>query len=148
MNRPEQTILAQNIPWSNHPNGATAVEFAVVAPVLLLLVFGLFESSRLVMVQQALTNAAREGCRKAVLATTTSEDDVKAEVRNHLRAAIASSWDINIVRVTVNPSNFDDLTSHEQVTTSVSVTYSDVSLFPPWFLGNIEMHGTAVMERE
>ena len=42
---------------------AAAVEFAVVAPVFLLLVFGMIEYGRMVMVYQILTNASREGAR-------------------------------------------------------------------------------------
>lgn len=37
----------------------------MVAPVLFLFVFGIIEIGRMLMVRQALTNAAREGCRKA-----------------------------------------------------------------------------------
>src|SRR5262245_57058974 len=53
---------------------AAAVEFAVVAPIFLLLVFGMIEYGRMVMVYQIVTNASREGARAAVLdgATTSS----------------------------------------------------------------------------
>ncbi len=52
--------------------GTAAVEFAVVAPLLVLLVFGMVEYGRLVMVQQVLTNASREGARTAILAGSSS----------------------------------------------------------------------------
>ena len=48
--------------------GAAVVEFAIVAPLFILLVFGMIEFGRMVMVQQVLTNASREGARLAVLA--------------------------------------------------------------------------------
>ncbi len=41
--------------------GTAAVEFALVAPVFFLLVFGMIEYGRMVMVQQVITNASREG---------------------------------------------------------------------------------------
>ena len=53
--------------------GAAAVEFAVVAPIFLLLVFGMIEYGRMVMVQQVLTNASREGARCAVLDGATHQ---------------------------------------------------------------------------
>ena len=53
--------------------GAAAVEFAVVAPIFLLLVFGMIEYGRMVMVQQVLTNASREGARVAVLDGSTAQ---------------------------------------------------------------------------
>lgn len=43
--------------------GAAAVEFALVLPVLLFLLLGIFEFGRIYNVQISLTNAAREGAR-------------------------------------------------------------------------------------
>ncbi len=54
--------------------GAAIVEFAVVLPLLLLLLFGIIEFGWLFMVRQTLVNAAREGCRVAVLRTSTDAD--------------------------------------------------------------------------
>src|SRR5688572_33108119 len=64
-------------------DGIAAVEFAVVIPVFLLLVIGIIELGRAVMVQQILTTASREGARRAVLerATTT---EVTTIVRDYL----------------------------------------------------------------
>ena len=47
--------------------GVATVEFAVILPVLLLLVVGLFELGQLVRVRQILDNAVREGARQASL---------------------------------------------------------------------------------
>jgi Flp pilus assembly pilin Flp len=47
--------------------GAAAVEMALVAPVLILLVFGIIEFARAWNVRQTLTDAAREGARTAVV---------------------------------------------------------------------------------
>jgi Flp pilus assembly protein TadG len=52
--------------------GAAAVEFAVVSPLLLLLILGLLEFGRMVMVQQVITNASREGARHAITRRATS----------------------------------------------------------------------------
>jgi len=128
--------------------GATVVEFAVVAPVLFLLLFGLFEFARMLMVQQALTNAAREGCRKAVLATTTSHQDVEARIRQCLQPSISDSSDANKVSVTVSPTGLNGIASETPITTTVEVMYSTVSWTPPWFLGNARLRGQATMERE
>ncbi len=46
--------------------GAAAVEFAIVAPVFFLLVIGMIEIGRALMVQQVLINASRVGARQAV----------------------------------------------------------------------------------
>ncbi|MGE0760723.1 MAG: TadE/TadG family type IV pilus assembly protein, partial [Pirellulaceae bacterium] len=62
------------------------MEFAVVAPVFLLLIFGMIEYGRMVMVQQMLTNASREGARRAVL-EGSSETDVRDVVIDYLAPA-------------------------------------------------------------
>jgi Flp pilus assembly protein TadG len=45
--------------------GAAAVEFAIVLPLLVFLLLGIWEVGRMVEAQQLLTNAAREGARAA-----------------------------------------------------------------------------------
>ncbi len=47
--------------------GASALEFAVVAPVLLLLLFGMIEFGLIFQGQLAVTHAAREGARLAAV---------------------------------------------------------------------------------
>jgi len=54
-----------------HARGSTIVEFAVVLPLLLTLLFGIMEYGWMFSVRQTLQNAAREGCRLAVLKTST-----------------------------------------------------------------------------
>ncbi len=43
--------------------GAAIVEFAVIAPLLFFLIFGMIEFGRVIMVMQVMTNATREGAR-------------------------------------------------------------------------------------
>jgi len=51
--------------------GQSLVEFAIILPVLLALVVGIFEFGRAWNVYQVTTNAAREGARLAVISTST-----------------------------------------------------------------------------
>lgn len=51
--------------------GAAVVEFAVVTPLLITILFGIMEYGHVFMVRQTMVTAAREGCRIAVLQTTT-----------------------------------------------------------------------------
>ncbi|MCD4688956.1 MAG: pilus assembly protein [Desulfuromonadaceae bacterium] len=48
-------------------NGATSVEFAVIAVLLLTLIFGVIDFGLLFYNRQVLTNAAREGARRGVI---------------------------------------------------------------------------------
>ncbi len=47
--------------------GASAVEFAVLLPLLVLLVFGIIEFGLLLYNEQVITNASREGARAAIV---------------------------------------------------------------------------------
>ena len=54
-------------PTANHDRGAAAVEFALVLPVLLLVLCGIIDFGRALHAQVVLTQAAREGARLAAL---------------------------------------------------------------------------------
>ena len=60
--------------------GAAAVEFALVLPLLLLLVFGIVEFGRTFQVQATLSAAAREGVR--VMALQDDQAAARAAVRS------------------------------------------------------------------
>lgn len=60
--------------------GASAVEFALVAPLLLLLVFGVIDFGRLLNAQITITEAAREGARAATIDTANPVNAAKARV--------------------------------------------------------------------
>jgi Flp pilus assembly protein TadG len=67
-------------------DGAELVEFAVVAPVMLLVLLGIIDFGLLFQRYQVLTNAAREGARIAVL-PGYSTTDVEDRVTQFLTAA-------------------------------------------------------------
>jgi Flp pilus assembly protein TadG len=50
--------------------GAAAIEFAIVLPVLVLLLFGTIEFGLLLYNQQVMTNASREGARFGIVSQT------------------------------------------------------------------------------
>lgn len=123
--------------------GAAAVEFAVVAPLFFLMVFGMIEFGRMVMVQQVITNASREGARMGVLdgATTAS---VQTAVQNYLQAAAVQG-----AEVAVNPDPPTSAGYGAPVTITVSIDFDQVSWLPsPMFLGGQALTATTVMRRE
>lgn len=123
--------------------GAAVVEFAVVAPILFLLIFGMIEFGRMVMVQQVLTNASREGARVGILdGATTSE--VTSKVNTYLTAA-----KITGATVTVTPDPPSNAGAGDSVTVDVKVNFNNVTWLPvPWFLGGKQLEATTVMRRE
>lgn len=123
--------------------GAAAVEFAVVVPVFFLLVFGMIEFGRMVMVQQVLTNASREGCREGILDGATNSS-VQSTVNNYLSGA-----NINGATITVTPSDPGSAGAGDSVTVQVSVPYDNVSWMPgALFLGGKTLSASTVMRRE
>jgi Flp pilus assembly protein TadG len=131
--------------YRRNRRGAAAVEFAIVAPVFFLLVFGMIEYGRMVMVQQVLTNASREGARRAVLdgATTAEVRDV---VDNYLASA---SINPSAEPTTVSPNPPTDAEFGDPVTVTVSVPFNEVSWLPsPMYLGGKTLTATTVMRRE
>ena len=75
--------------------GSVAVEFALVVPALLLIVFGLIDFGRALNAQISLTGAARDGARLAALGYSN------AAVQNRVAAAAPS---LSGVTVTVTQS--------------------------------------------
>lgn len=121
------------------------VEFAIVAPLFFLLVFGMIEYGRMVMVQQVITNASREGARRAVLdgATTT---EVRTKVNNYLESAGIEKKDEYI---TVSPDPPTTAGYRQPVKVTIKVPFSEVSWIPaPMFLKGVDLSATTVMSRE
>lgn len=66
--------------------GAAAVEFAIILPVFVLLLFGMIEWGLLLFNQQVITNASREGARAGIVAGTprVSDGEIRAVVNGYL----------------------------------------------------------------
>ncbi|MEX2114270.1 MAG: TadE/TadG family type IV pilus assembly protein [Pirellulales bacterium] len=71
--------------------GVVAVEAAVVLPVLVILMFGVWEVGRLVQVSQIVNNAAREGARLAAGGYVNSQPITSAMVTTAVRDYLSSS---------------------------------------------------------
>src|SRR5215216_3017435 len=71
--------------WRNQ-RGQALTEFALVMPILFLLIAGIIEFGRAWNIKQAVTDAAREGARYAVVQDDDikTTDDVKAKIEERL----------------------------------------------------------------
>ena len=120
--------------------GAAVVEFAVVAPLLFALLFGMVEFGRMVMVQQTLTNASREGARRGIL-ENASQTEVEQVVLNYL-----TSSSITGATVEISPPDLNSIGFGDPVTVTVSVDFQQVSwLGSPWFLAGTKLSGSSSM---
>lgn len=71
--------------WSE--KGAAVVEFAIVLPILLVIVFGIVEFGFILYNQAMLTNATREGARGGILATSPRQSTNSIDQNVKLYAA-------------------------------------------------------------
>jgi Flp pilus assembly protein TadG len=103
--------------------GAAAVEFALVAALLLTLVFGIFEFGRIYSELEVLTSAAREGARVAAVRGTAEEIRAATELA-------ASPYDLDSSPVADKVC--DDSTSGQHVTVGWTQNFKiSVGLLPP-----------------
>lgn len=114
--------------------GAAAVEFALVLPVLIVLILGLVEFSRLFNIQISLSNAAREGAR-----TMAIENDLDVARTSAIAAAPSISPAVSAAQISISPS---DCSAGGTVT--VTIDYS-VGLMTGFFGPEIPLTGTGVM---
>jgi Flp pilus assembly protein TadG len=116
-------------------DGAVAVEFALLLPLLVALLLGIMEFGLLYNAQITLTNAAREGVR-----TVAIEND-QAAARNHVRAAaIVLDPAVSNTDIGFSPTG----TCVAGVTATVTITYH-YSYLTGFFGDGLTLTGRAAM---
>jgi Flp pilus assembly protein TadG len=128
--------------------GVATVEMALVAPFVFFLIFSSVEFSRMMMIKQALTNAAREGCRQATLATLQHHDSADFVARSYLRGIVAEYENADVVRVSITPAFTSSPASGTEIVTTVEVDCADVSWFPGAMFAGARIRGVSSMNRE
>ncbi|MEJ7771774.1 MAG: TadE/TadG family type IV pilus assembly protein [Geodermatophilaceae bacterium] len=96
--------------------GAAVVEFALIVPVLLLLVLGIAEFGHAYQVQTSLSAAAREGVRVMAL-----QND-PAAARDTTRAS-APTLNLTNAQISVSPGSCAATSTAPAATATVTVTY-------------------------
>jgi len=120
---------------------AAVVEFAVVLPLLLTILFGIIEYGWVFMVRQTLQTAAREGCRLAVLQTSVDPyTNVVERVAQVMGPTGLTSYSITMGHATPG-------TPVESVV--ITIPYNDVSLLGGFFgTHDYNLGGTCSMRKE
>jgi Flp pilus assembly protein TadG len=138
--------------------GATIVEFAIVLPVLLLLIFGTIEFGLLIYNKQILTNASREGARAGVQqaappGVTQSPNryevgQIQAVVNNYCSANLVNFGSQLLTFATVADPGYVRrcLSSSEKLQVKMSYEYQFI-VFPSIIIGlfNGSMNGTITL---
>jgi len=122
----------RNATHLRNERGAAAVEFALIAAVLFVFVFGIIEFGRLFSELEVLTSAAREGARAAAVRGTS--DEVEQAVAD---AAVPYEVDA----APIPDKTCDDSTSGQAVTVAWDQNFEfSVGLLPA-FNRDIEVRG-------
>jgi Flp pilus assembly protein TadG len=121
-------------------NGQTLVEWALILPVLLMLLMGVMDLGRAVYYNSVVYSAAREGARFAITSPCSNEDIENAV---HQRAIATNISDIQIIR---QPNQCDPASYSYPNTIKVVVTSNFVPVTP--FVGAINLSSTSTMRVE
>ena len=126
-------------------HGSTLVEFVIMLPVLMLLLFGTFELSRLWLTVGVVAEAAREGARTG--AVNTPFDATPAVAR--MNAVLSGASLTAASTPTVTCSSPCNSTSNATVTATVTVNFvTGVPLLVPLFGASKPIQQTAQMRFE
>lgn len=123
-----------------HRRGATVAEFAIVAPVLLLVMFAMFEFSRMNVIRHTADNAAYEAARMAMVPGATVEDAV-AEARRLMSTVGARGVSVN-----VTPDEID--TSTDEVVVEVTAPMNANAIVVPRFTRDAVIRSRATLRTE
>lgn len=134
---------------SKGQRGASAVEFAIVLPVLVLLVFGIIEFSVALYDKAMITNASREGARAGIVFRVPSVTD--EEIINVVNTYLGNNLitfggpvtaTTSVTRIGYNPG--DEL----KVTVNYTYTFLVIPSFVESLSGGINMVAETVMRME
>lgn len=131
--------------------GAAAVEFAVVAPLFLLLLAGILEFGQAFRIEHILSSASRRGARVAVLESATNsavEDVVKARCTQTLN--VQANDLMVVISVNGNPAApLESAQTGDEITVTVSVAYSKAATgFFTHMFANTSLSSDCTMEHE
>ncbi|MFO0941662.1 MAG: TadE/TadG family type IV pilus assembly protein [Pirellulales bacterium] len=127
-------------PVSKLRQGATAIEFALTAPILFALVFGAVELGHANMVLNTAEAACYEGARVGILPGATVAECEQA-TRNKLTAL-----KIKNATIQVSPANLSNFSP--TVTIKVVVPYANNALTFPFFTKNVVVQRECTLTRE
>jgi Flp pilus assembly protein TadG len=148
--------------------GASVVEFAVIAPVIFVILFGIIEVGRAFMVLHLLSEVARDSARYAVV--TEGSNDSTTNIQNYASGRLSafglsttnapvlyvndsSSTDLSAATgpsQQTGASNFGKYTKGSEVTVKVQVNFTEVTWLPfaQYLAGDVKLTGQYTLRRD
>ena len=115
---------------STERRGVAAVEMAFVFPIFMLLVLGVIEFGRYMMVGQLVTNAAREGSRLAIRGTFTEDGSQTRHPGFYHSCRRRRSGKVAVEVSTESGDSIKSAESKDPITVSVAIRFVDVTYLP------------------
>ena len=120
----------------HNEKGAAAVEFAIILPLLLLLVFGIVEFSLLMYNKAMITNASREGARRGIVYRVVynsetikmeydplADGQIQAEVTSYLSNHLITFSTVSTSHTTTITRPVDEVSKDIMLNVQVSYPY-------------------------
>ncbi len=127
-------------PKKSSRSAIAAIEFAVMLPLMLMLVLGALESARAVMVTHALQQASQAACRVYSVGGTTME-----QVTAIVEASLANTG-IENYNIQFDPKKKEDVDKTlMEVTVTITVPYTEVAWLPPTYFAGATLEGRSVL---
>lgn len=120
--------------------GATAVEFAITAPIVFLFFFAAFEFCRVAMIRHTADNAVYEAARVAIVPGGTAAE-ATTEAERVLATVGASDFAITVTPATI-------VKATPEVTVRISVPLDQNSFIPNQFFNGKTVVRELTMQRE
>ena len=136
----------------NNQNGGAAVEFALILPLLIFLIFGITEGGLFLYNQHIITNASREGARAGIISTEdpnrVNDNEIRTVVRQYAENYLITFGNKVLPDVDITPVWPRNLLSFgDELTVDVSFNYNFLVLRAFGFK-SIPMEAITIMRME
>lgn len=133
-----------------HKRGAAAVEMAFVLPIFVLVVLGMIEVGRGLMVAELVEDAAREATRAAILngSTNSSVTNTATTVLQNSGGIAPGNVSVSISVAGVGNGSVATAQPRDMIAVTVSVPYAATSWLPPHYLAGKNLTSTCTMWHE
>jgi Flp pilus assembly protein TadG len=93
-------------------SGVTAVEFALILPPFIMLLFGIFEFSRMMFVSSSVQHAVDRAARLAAIDPDVSATDIEAAIREFLSVSNDPDITVTVTDATVGTRDVRQVAAH------------------------------------
>ena len=131
--------------------GAAFIEFTIIFPLLMMLVFGIVEFGLILYNQQIITNASREGARAGIVARDPRLDKagIEAVVDNYAQNRLISFGSSSAMPTTsINNAGGTSFGNDLSVTVSYDYEFLVLPKFVESLTGDIHLTARSVMKYE